>query len=120
MRMDHVNTLPEDNGSQVRKEREEIWESRVGRYGRERDVVHFDARVEVTDTDVVGRVGVRHNDDFMTKSQELGGQHVYMALDTADSWVKEVGDHPARELTCQFAGGEVLRRQRTQCTVGES
>lgn len=88
--MHQLHVLAQEDGAQVRQEREVVRERGGGREGGEGEVVHLKAREEVPDADARGRVGVGDDDDFVPSAEEVRAEHVDVVLDTADVRVEEV------------------------------
>jgi hypothetical protein len=97
---------------QIRQKGEELRERGGGGDGDEGNVVHFERRDQPAHTDAVRLVAVGYHNYLsvlvnsileghsaqagylMTAADEIGAEHVDVALDAAYSWMEEVGDHP--------------------------
>lgn len=96
--MDQVDMFPKDDRSQVREEREIVWQGGGGSDGQKGNIVYLERGEQPTDADTVWRMTVRDDNDFVAPTDEVGAEHVYVIFHPANIGIEEIRYHSTSRL----------------------
>ena len=102
MCMYQVNMLPNDDRPKVWEEREIVGQGGGGSDGHKWNVVYLERGKQPTYADAVWRVTVRDDNDFVTSTDEVSAEHIYVIFYPADIGVEEIRYHStSKSDTCR-------------------